>query len=223
MAKKSRYPRLAFCSAEKEIVQTEAGRKPMQLSERFNEAFIFAANLHAQQKRKGTKIPYIAHLLGVTSIALEYGATEDEAIGALLHDAVEDQGGAKTQLEIKKRFGNNVERIVVECSDTNVVPKPPWKERKVAYIHHILDSGTSPSSRLVSAADKLHNSRAILKDYREVGEQVWNRFNAGKDETLWYYRELVKAFRKVLKSPIVDELDRVVTEIELLAHGESDR
>jgi len=212
---------LHFVLLKWKLYRSMINKKIMHLSDRFNDALVFAANLHSRQKRKGTQIPYLSHLLGVASIALEYGATEDEAIAALLHDAVEDQGGAETQRQIKEKFGKEIERIVVECSDTDKVPKPPWKERKTAYIRHLLNQRTSPSARLVSAADKLHNARAIAKDYRGIGEQLWKRFNASKDETLWYYRALVQAFRKTLKNPVVDELDRVVTEIELLASAKS--
>lgn len=181
----------------------------MTLSERFIHALRFAAERHADHLRKGTDIPYIAHLLGVASIALEYGANENEAIAALLHDAVEDQKA--TLPEIRERFGDAVADIVAGCSDTDVVPKPDWRARKAAYVAHIPTA--SPSVRLVSAADKLHNARAILRDYRTVGEELWGRFKGGRDGTLWYYRALVDAFRAV-GSPLADELDHVVSELE---------
>ncbi len=181
----------------------------MQLTSRFDDALEFAAVRHSDQLRKGTKIPYIAHLLGVTSIALEHGANEDEAIAALLHDAVEDQKA--TLQEIRARFGNAVAGIVAGCSDTDVIPKPPWRERKEAYIAHIATA--SPSVQLVSAADKLHNASAILRDYRDVGEALWERFNGGRDGTLWYYRALADAFRTA-GAPLAEELDRVVSELE---------
>jgi len=187
----------------------------LKLSARFEEALTYAARLHAGQLRKGTKIPYVAHLLSVASIALRHGADEDEAIAALLHDAVEDQGGAATREEIRRRFGENVARIVDGCTDTDVTPKPPWKPRKEAYIAHVREA--PPSVRLVSAADKLDNARAILADYRLVGEALWKRFTGGKAGTLWYYRSLVRTFRETGSSPLVDELDRVVSEIERLA------
>jgi (p)ppGpp synthase/HD superfamily hydrolase len=184
----------------------------MKLSERFTDALRFAAERHADHVRKGTDIPYIAHLLGVASIALEYGAGEDEAIGALLHDAVEDQKA--TLQEIREHFGDAVSEIVAGCSDTDVLPKPPWRERKEAYVAHIPTA--SGSVQLVSAADKLHNARAILRDYRALGEPLWQRFRGGREGTLWYYRALVDAFRTV-GSPLVDELHRVVSELESLA------
>jgi (p)ppGpp synthase/HD superfamily hydrolase len=187
----------------------------VKLSTRFEEALTYAAHLHAGQLRKGTKIPYVAHLLSVASIALRHGANEDEAIAALLHDAVEDQGGATTRQEIRRRFGENVAGIVDGCTDTDATPKPPWRPRKEAYIAHVRNAPASV--RLVSAADKLDNARAILADYRQVGEEIWKRFTGGKVGTLWYYRSIVQAFRENGSSRLVDELDRVVSEIERLA------
>ncbi len=184
----------------------------MELTSHFNGALEFAAVRHADQLRKGTSIPYVAHLLGTASIALEYGANEDEAIAGLLHDAVED--GKATLPEIREHFGDAVAGIVAGCSDTYVRPKPPWRQRKEAYIAHIPNA--SASVRLVSAADKLHNARAILRDYREMGEALWERFNGGRDGTLWYYRALVNAFRAASTSSLVEELDQVVSELESL-------
>ncbi len=187
---------------------------------RFDEAFAYASRLHARQKRKGTNIPYVAHLLAVTAIVLEYGGGEDEAIAALLHDAIEDQGGPATRAEIRRRFGEHVVAIVDGCTDADTVPKPPWRQRKEAYVAHI--GGASPSVRLVSAADKLHNARSILADYRRVGEAVWDRFRGGRDGTLWYYRALVDAFRLAEVTPLVEELERTVGELERLAAGQPD-
>jgi GTP pyrophosphokinase len=184
------------------------------LSRRFQEALTFAAQLHAGQTRKGTGIPYISHLLGVTSIVLEHGADEDEAIAALLHDAVEDAGGVDTLEKIRGRFGETVAGIVAGCTDAWTDPKPPWRARKEAYIAHLQTA--SPSELLVSAADKLHNARAILNDYRVLGEYIWKRFNGGKTGTLWYYRSLVQVLQSRYPSTLVDELDRVVCELEHL-------
>ncbi len=189
----------------------------MILSERFTDALTYATKLHANQVRKGSGVPYVAHLLGVASIALEYGANEEEAIAALLHDAVEDQGGAPTREEIRRRFGDTVTAIVDGCTDADTTPKPPWRQRKEAYIAHI--PSASPSVLLVSAADKLHNARSILRDYKILGESVWQRFKGGKDGTLWYYRALVEAFRGASSMPIVDELEQVVSELENLVIG----
>ncbi|MGB3532412.1 MAG: HD domain-containing protein [Microcoleaceae cyanobacterium] len=187
------------------------------LSSRFTEALTYATELHADQTRKGSGIPYITHLLGVTSIALGYGANEDEAIAALLHDAIEDQGGEATRDEIYRRFGETVTAIVEGCSDSSDgKPKLPWRQRKEAYIAHIATA--SASVRLVSASDKLYNVRSIVRDYRRVGEEIWNRFNGGKSGTLWYYRAMLEAFRQVEVTPVVEELDRVVQELEQLAN-----
>ena len=189
----------------------------MKLTTRFNEALVYAAQLHADQFRKGTSIPYIAHLLAVASIALENGADEDQAIAALLHDAVEDQGGEKTSQEIGERFGNNVAEIVEGCTDTDIIPKPPWRKRKEDYISHLKNA--ERPVLLVSASDKLHNARAILTDYRQLGESLWSRFNGGKDGTLWYYRSLIETFKESDQIPkvLINELENVVSEIEHLA------
>ncbi len=185
------------------------------LTERFTYALSLACQLHRHQSRKGTQIPYVAHLLAVASIALEHGASEDEAIAAVLHDAVEDQGGPPTLARIRREFGDGVADIVEGCTDTDVVPKPPWRARKEEYIAKI--ASKSKATRLVSAADKLHNARAILADYRTQGEALWSRFNGGREGTLWYYRALADAFAAAERSALVDELDRVVRELEALA------
>jgi (p)ppGpp synthase/HD superfamily hydrolase len=187
----------------------------MALSPRFEEALVYAARLHADQLRKGSPIPYVAHLMGTASIVLEYEGSEDEAIAALLHDAVEDQGGDPTLQEIRRRFGETVAEIVVGCTDSWTIPKPPWQERKEACLKHLPQS--SPSILLVSCADKLYNARSTLKDYREMGEDLWPRFRGGKQGTLWYFRALVGAFRKNGHAALVDELDRVITELETLS------
>ncbi len=186
----------------------------MMLSPRFELALTYAAVIHAHQQRKGTGIPYLAHLLGVASIALEYGASEDEAIAALLHDAGEDAGGSGRIDDIRLRFGDAVADIVQGCTDTVVTPKPPWRKRKEDYIAHLATA--SPSTLLVSAADKVHNARAIVRDLRTSGEDLWTRFSGGR-ESLWYYRSLVTAFRSGGNKELVDELDRVVSEMEQLS------
>lgn len=187
----------------------------MKLSPAFEDALLYATRIHGGQMRKKTQVPYIGHLLGVTAIALEYGASETEAIGALLHDAVEDGGGLERQKQIEKIFGKEVGAIVAGCTDSDQTPKPPWRERKENYIAHIATA--SASTRLVSASDKLHNARAIVHNLREDGDSVWERFKAGKQGALWYYRALVTAFRQHGKSHLIDELDRVVREMERLA------
>ncbi len=154
----------------------------------------------------------------VASIALEYGASEDEAIAALLHDAGEDAGGSGRINDIRLRFGDAVADIVQGCTDTVATPKPPWWKRKEDYIAHLATA--SPSTLLVSAADKVHNARAIVRDLRTSGEALWTRFSGGR-ESLWYYRSLVTAFRSGGNKELVDELDRVVSEMEQLSGGTS--
>jgi (p)ppGpp synthase/HD superfamily hydrolase len=179
--------------------------------DRFERALGYASRLHREQRRKGSGAPYAAHLLGVASLVLEDGGSEDEAIAALLHDAAEDQGG-RTQLdEIGQEFGSRVAHIVEGCTDTDISPKPPWRPRKEAYVQAL--ASHDASVRRVSLADKLYNARAILLDYRSLGDELWKRFDPESDQ-LWYYRALVSAFRETTHSPLVDELDRVVTDLE---------
>jgi (p)ppGpp synthase/HD superfamily hydrolase len=181
------------------------------LSTRFEDALVYATRLHATQTRKGTDIPYISHLLAVASLVLEAGGTEDEAIAALLHDGPEDQGGLKVLKEIRDRFGVPVGKIVASCSDTFADIKPAWLQRKQAYLDHLRDA--APSVRLVSCADKLHNARAILADYRRHGEALWTRFNAGRDDILWYYGELARIFAEQGPDQLAAELALVVEQL----------
>jgi (p)ppGpp synthase/HD superfamily hydrolase len=185
-------------------------------SPRFDQALVYAHQLHARQTRKGTTIPYVGHLLAVTSIVIENGGAEDEVIAALLHDAVEDAGGAATREEIRRRFGEEVAVIVDGLTDTDRTPKPPWRKRKEDYIAHLNEA---PSSvLLVSLADKIHNAQSIVRDARNAGDSVWKRFTGGRDGSLWYYRALVEAFRvRGQFASMVDELDRAVMELERLA------
>ncbi len=186
----------------------------MHLSPRFSEALVYACQLHGQQVRKGSGIPYVSHLLGVAALALEHGASEDEAIAALLHDAIEDQGGRPVRDEIERRFGPRVAAIVSTCTDADTIPKPPWRGRKEQYLTHL--AAADQSVRLVSAADKLHNVRSLLVDYRLHGDQLWQRFSGGKGGTLWYYRAVVNALCGGAPSALVDELDRAVSDLERL-------
>ena len=188
--------------------------KPL-FSPRFIQALGYAARLHARQIRKRTSRPYIGHLLSVTSIVIEYGGDEEMAIAALLHDAVEDQGGLPRLREIRKKFGKRIAHIVDGCTDSYTTPKPPWRERKLAYIERV--AGESADIRLVSAADKLSNARETLHELRVHGDSVFEKFEGKKEGTLWYYRALVEVFRKAGTGPLIDELDRVVTELETLA------
>ena len=185
----------------------------MPYGEKLERALPYASRLHRDQVRKGTSTPYITHLLAVASIVGENGGTEDEVVAALLHDAPEDQGGEARLRDIRARFGDGVAEIVDGCTDTYETPKPPWRERKERYLAHL--AGASESVRLVSSADKLHNARTVLSDYRLLGEDLWTRFNGKKGGTLWYYRAIVGTLQG--DGPIVEELDRVVTELEILA------
>lgn len=190
-----------------------------KLSERFDEALAYAAQLHRTQERKGSGIPYVGHLLSVASLVIEGGGTEDQAIAGLLHDAVEDQGGAPTLAEIRARFGDGVATIVEECSDTDQVPKPPWKARKQAYVDHL--GYASKATLLVSLADKLDNARAILRDHRSDGPAVWQRFSEQDPrEHLWYYRSLLAVYQKHQDGWLVGELERVIDELEARVDAE---
>ncbi len=203
------------------------------LSERFNHALVYAHNLHRTQPRKGRDIPYIGHLLGVASLVLESGGDEDMAIAALLHDAVEDQGGLPRADEIKKKFGERVTQIVMGCTDSDAIDprkKAPWCQRKQDYLDHVRKEA-GPDVLLVSVADKVHNARAILTDHYESGDVCFDRFSGQKDGTLWYYRSLVEAFRHaesrhqddsasgVGRRRLIAELERVVTELESRCGG----
>lgn len=187
------------------------------LTPRFVEALGYAFELHAKQRRKQTEIPYVAHLMAVSALVLEDGGDEDEAIAALLHDAIEDQSEHTSLEQIGHRFGPRVAKIVHACTDSHTLPKPPWRERKQAYLAGLPDKGESGALRVV-ASDKLHNARAVLSDYREVGEKLWDRFTGGREGTLWYYRSLADALRESGRvTRLAAELDRTVTELERLA------
>jgi GTP pyrophosphokinase len=194
------------------------------LTDRFEAALRFALDHHRRQLRKATDVPYFAHLMAVAAIVLEMDADEDEAIAALLHDVVEDGGGPEALDRIRNDFGERVARIVRANSDTDELPKPPWRRRKEAYIASIVRK--RPDELRVSLADKLHNARAILTDYRRHGEALWTRFKAGEGTAVrWYYRGLADAFarRAADLGPagraaltelrlVVDELDRLAAE-----------
>ena len=184
----------------------------MKLGQRFEDALLYAVHLHATQERKGSGVPYSAHLLGTASIALEYGADEEQAVAALLHDAVEDQGGPEQLETIRCKFGERVAGIVEGCTDSWQEPKPAWRPRKKAYLQSLAQK--DEDTLLVSCADKLYNARAILKDYRQVGEDLWGRFNAGKEGVLWYYRSLSEQYLKYFPGPLAEELNNTVNAIE---------
>ncbi len=186
-----------------------------KLGPRFDEAFRFAAEKHAAQTRKKTDVPYISHLMSVAALVMEAGGDEDQTIAALLHDVVEDCGGEPMLEEVRQRFGDRVASIVEGCTDAYTIPKPPWKQRKLDYLEVLRRA--DDDIRLVSAADKLHNVRTILADYRTEGDRVWERFSGRKDGTLWYYRAVLDVLRHGRSNRLVDELQRVVTELETLA------
>ncbi len=187
----------------------------MALSARFGEALLLAHELHGEQLRKGSDVPYLAHLLAVAAIALEHGASEDEAIAALLHDAIEDQGGAATAAEIERRFGPDVLAIVQGCTDTDQTPKPPWRARKEAYLARL--PAETHSTRLICAADKLHNVRSLLDDYQRLGEQLWSLFSGCRAGTLWYYRSVADSLHASDDRPLTRQLLQAVAELERLA------
>jgi (p)ppGpp synthase/HD superfamily hydrolase len=192
-----------------------AKKRSVKLGPRFLRAFSFAAEKHAGQTRKASTIPYIAHLMGVASLVLEFGGDEDLAIAALLHDVVEDCGGAPMLKEVRRQFGPRVAKIVDGCTDSDTDPKPPWRERKETYIHHL--KRADADTRLVSAADKLNNVRSILSDYRQVGESIWARFNGGREGSLWYYRALLQEFLRRKPNRLMRELELAVRELEDMA------
>jgi len=192
-----------------------------QFHQDFEAALAFATRLHAGQVRKETDIPYISHLIGVAGLVLEYGGGRDEAIAALLHDAIEDQaaeyagGSTRLRSDIRAQFGERVLCIVEGCTEEQTRPKPPWMQRKKRYIDHV--SKVNDSTRLVSCADKLHNARAIVSDLRVLGEALFDRFGGGKEGTLWYYRSLANTFLELGNRRMAEELDRTVQEMERLA------
>lgn len=191
-----------------------------KLTHRFEEALVYATRLHAKQTRKGSKVPYISHLLSVAALVLEDGGDEDEAISALLHDAVEDQGGKGTREAILHMFGERVIEIVDGCTDADTTPKPPWKERKEQYIEKLRCA--SASVRKVALADKLHNARCILKDLDREGEAVWDKFKGGKEGTLWYYQTLAQFFLTIdPHSWLVRELNHVVSQFSSDQYSDS--
>jgi (p)ppGpp synthase/HD superfamily hydrolase len=189
------------------------------LTDRFDRALLYATHVHGGQVRKGTSIPYIAHLLAVAATVLEYDGCEDMAIAALLHDAVEDQGGEPRLADIRNRFGDRVADIVRACSDSvaNVSagqPKEGWQLRKTRYVEHL--GSADQDTLLVSLADKIHNARSILRDLRkpEVGEAVWDRFKGSRKDTLSHYRALANAFMKHRPGQLADELGEIVDVLE---------
>jgi len=182
------------------------------LTDRFDEALSYASRIHREQRRKGTTIPYVSHLLAVASLTLQYGGDENQAIAALLHDAAEDQGGKERLDDIRRHFGEAVADMVADCTDSWVEPKPPWRERKEAYIASLFKK--PPMSLLVSLADKTHNAASIVADLREHGDALWGRFTGGREGSLWYYRSLANAFAQLMPGALAGEFERQVAAME---------
>jgi GTP pyrophosphokinase len=179
---------------------------------RLADAIAHALDIHAAQIRKGAETPYIGHLLGVASLVIEHDGDEEQAMAAVLHDAIEDCG-AEQEAVIAERFGTRVAGIVRGCTDADTTPKPPWQARKDAYIAHL--EHAEPDILLVSCADKLHNSRAILTDLQTHGPDVFRRFSAGRERTLWYYSALAEVFSRRLPGPLARDLDSTVRQIQV--------
>jgi (p)ppGpp synthase/HD superfamily hydrolase len=189
------------------------------LGPRYEDALGYAARIHAGQMRRGGEIPYISHLLTVSALVVEDGGSEDEAIAALLHDAMEDQGGTKRLEDIRRRYGDEVAYIVEKCSDSDGEENAPWRGRKERYVAALRDE-RSPSVHRVSVADKVHNLRCIVRDYRQNREHLWNIFSPGAQNAkaqLWYYRSLVLAYKAAAREgPLYDDLARLVRDLERL-------
>ena len=185
------------------------------LDDRFEAALVMAYRLHRSQVRKGSPVPYVAHLLSVAALVLEDGGDEDEAIAALLHDAVEDQGGSVTRELVRVTFGDRVCEIIDGCTESMVQPKPPWKERKLLHLEKVATA--SVSVRRVTMADKLHKVRSLLADYERFGEGLWARFGGGKAGTIWYYQEMVKRLQVGESVGMMRSLSEAVGRLEGLS------
>ncbi|GJM44346.1 MAG: hypothetical protein DHS20C21_11880 [Gemmatimonadota bacterium] len=179
------------------------------------EAIEWAVALHGDQKRKGSDIPYLFHLLAVASLVADHDGTETEIVAAILHDAIEDAGGSDLASAIRERFGPEVLAIVDACSDAREIPKPPWRDRKTAFVDSL--SGASDSTKLVVAADKIHNATCTIRNLRLRGAEVWSLFRGGRDGTLWYYDSVLAALRDGWSHPVLHELDAAVRELHELA------
>jgi (p)ppGpp synthase/HD superfamily hydrolase len=193
------------------FIKIDTTMDSLKLTERFEEALVYATRLHANQTRKISGVPYIAHLLSVAALVLEAGGTEEEAIAGLLHDGVEDQGGKSTREEIRQRFGETVVTIVDGCTESDTYPKPPWFERKQRYLENIRHA--SPSVRRVSLADKLHNARSLLSDLRQHGSSIWKEFKTGREGTLWFYQQLQQVYSATGSDFLTQEFSRVIQEL----------
>jgi (p)ppGpp synthase/HD superfamily hydrolase len=190
------------------------------LTIRYTAAFQLAFEVHTRQLRKGTSIPYVAHLMSVSALVLEAGGDEDCAIAALLHDAVEDSNNGAIMLDrIRGQFGPRVASIVEACSDSSATPgqeKPPWRDRKQGYVDHL--QAADADALLVSACDKLHNGSAIVADMREIGIKVFDRFNASPADEIWYYQKLCSALSSRIRPTLAWKLRSVVVEMTELGN-----
>lgn len=183
-----------------------------EITDRFGEAVRWAAELHQGQVRKATGVPYLSHLLAVCSIVLDHGGSESEAIAAVLHDAIEDT--TATRADIEERFGPSVAAMVDACSDSESKPKPPWRERKQAHLDALRQMGADRSTLLVVAADKLHNARSVIDDHRHLGDAMWDRFNAGPDDQVWYYRSVSDIIAAQLGGTIAEDLSATIDQLD---------
>jgi (p)ppGpp synthase/HD superfamily hydrolase len=199
----------------------------LHFTEKLTRAFDYARHLHIE-RRKGTGIPAMAHLMGVASLVMgeagiiHFPVTEDMVVAALLHDAVEDHGGASRLADIRQNFGPDVARMVEGLSDSlaeDPNAKEPWEKRKEAYIDRL--RGEPADVRLISVADKLYNARSIVEDYRVIGPEVWRRFNRGRDLQIWYFETILEVFKSAGKSRIVDEFERVVVELKRITANDA--
>lgn len=185
--------------------------KTTKLTIKFETALVYATRLHANQIRKMSGVPYISHLLSVSALVLEAGGNENEAIAALLHDSVEDQGGSQTREQIRRVFGDEIVAIIDGCTECDTYPKPPWEERKRKYLENLRHA--TPSVRRISLADKLHNARSLLADRQKFGDKIWTRFKGGKEKTLWFYRSLIEVYQQTGSDWMTEEFTRVVSQL----------
>jgi GTP pyrophosphokinase len=211
----------------KHTIPPDTQSEQLHLTSRFTDAVDYARHLHIE-RRKGTGIPYMAHLLGVAALVMaEAGhaaisVTEDMVIAALLHDTVEDHGGLVRLEDVRQNFGSDVARMVEGLTDSFAADsdkKEPWQHRKESYIERLRDEPADV--QLISAADKLYNAKAILDDYREIGPRIWERFHRGRNDQLWYFNALIEVFKAAGGGRTVTELERVVAELTEISAGES--
>ncbi len=188
----------------------------MKPGETIASAFEFAYAVHRDQFRKGSRIPYITHAMAVAALVGEFGGSDAQIAAALLHDTVEDGDGLDTLAQLRDTFGDHVADLVFACSDAFVKPKPPWRERKQRFVEAMRTA--SPEVRLIVAADKLHNAMITLRDLRVEGDTVWQRFNGGREGSLWVYAEMVRALSQDWQHPILAYLAETVDALPRAAH-----